>query len=291
MLLNPLSAFSSVIQHVAQLRAGRKNLVISSIGRTLTINGKKFLNPNWRYKGPGKLVRPPKTNIVIPFGKAISGAVLANNLGLRPLLMDLEAFLKQVPNSHEKERRTHRATASDVSSSSQSTAKTVSTVKFTYTDTTTVTTTVRATCLVEDKFNVLEDLGMSVYDIPGAAWELIPYSFLVDYLVNIGALLDAGRARLTQKFLAECLVTTVETVTTRTMSGFSLPSPWVLDYPAVGSATLTTIWKHRELGLNAGFAYRPVSQILKPSRIQNILSLIVQNLAGLNPGRKRTPFF
>jgi len=289
MIMHPLSAFASLIQHVAQLRAGRKNIAISSRGRTLTINGRVFKNPNWRYNGPGRLVRPPATNIVIPAGKAISGAVLANNLGLRPLMMDLEAFLKDIPNAHQNARNTFRSKLSDSWSTTVITDRSIAGIAFKIRTTTEVKATVKAMCMTRDKFDILQDFGMSVYDVPSAMWEFIPYSFLVDYVVNVADLLAAQRALQTQDILCASVSTTIDTVVTESVLSAILPAPYILDTGVSGSSQLTCTAKTRTVGFdNVGFAYRPVSQVARPTVIQNTLSLIVQALTSIGGKRART---
>lgn len=291
MLMHPLSAAASVLQYIAQVRAGGKNLVISSIGRTLIINGKRFQNPNWRYNGPGRLVKPPKTSIVIPAGKAISGAVLANNLGLRPLMMDIEAFLKGIPNSHQNDRATYRSKLSDSWKTTDVWNVSVAGITFKLEQTTEVKATVRAMVMVRDKFNVLQDFGMSVCDLPSTFWELVPYSFLFDYFVNIGDLLAAQRAMATQDILCTSVSTTLDTVVTRKVLETKLPVPYILDSGVSGESRLTCTAKSREVGFSdVGIAYRPVLQIARPTVLQNTLSLIVQSLAAIGGKRPRTFF-
>jgi hypothetical protein len=148
---------------------------------------------------------------------------------------------------------------------------------------------VRAMMMVRDKFDVLQDFGMSVHDLPLSFWEIVPFSFLYDYFVNIGDLLAAQRAIETQDVLCASVTTTIDTVVTQTVLETVLPLPYMLDSGVTGSSRYTHTAKVRDIGFNhVGFAYRPVSQVLRPTVVQNTLSLIVQSLAAIGGKRPKT---
>lgn len=290
MILSPLSAVGPLLAYLTQLRQSNVNIAIQNRGRTLIVNGRKFTRPGYKgYKGPGRLVKPPSGSIIVPAGASISGAVLANNLGLRPLMMDLNALLKDIPNSHSSERLTFR---SNIADSSTKVSTGVISGPWGAVNTTTTTDTkvsVRCTALVEDRFSVPADFGVSLDDIPEAAWELIPYSFVVDYFVNVGDVLAAARALRQFKILCFSTVTTIESNTKRVVTGHVPNSPYVAIRTQSGGDQLVGVEKSRSIGVpNPSFAYSPLSQSMRPTVVQNLLSLIVQQLVGLNSGKART---
>lgn len=292
MLANPLRSLSQLTSYLGRLRAGNKNIAIASRGRTLIINGRSFRNPNFYYRGPGKLVKVPTGTVVVPAGTAISGSILANNLGLRPLMMDIEAVLKDIPQAHQQDRVSYRKKLGDESTKSVTKTYSSSGVVFQALETTETKVLVKSSVLVQDRFDIPLDFGVSLYDIPSAAWELIPYSFVLDYFINIGDVLGASRAELTQKILAYSTVTETSIKVTRQWLGCTLPLPYIASKQVQGTEVYTSDTKVRRTYFERGLAYRPISRVFRPTVVQNLLSLIVQQLAGLNAGKKlRTPFY
>lgn len=292
MLVSPLSSISSLLTYLVKLRQGRKNIAILSRGRTLIINGRTFRNPNFYYRGPGKLVKVPSGTVVVPAGTAISGAILANNLGLRPLMMDLEAFLKDIPQAHQEDRKSFRKKLSDTWKNVTYDTYVSSGCSFPVKITTDVEVLVRSVVMVKDKIDILQDFGMSVFDIPSAAWELIPYSFILDYFINLGDVLGAQRALSTQDILACSTTTRTTTTVTREWLAGTLALPYKMVSNVHGTDVWSSVEKDRRTYFEQGLAYRPISTVFRPTVVQNLLSLIVQNLAKLNPGkRSRSPFY
>jgi hypothetical protein len=294
MLLHPLSSMNDLLGYLTQLRQAKQNIKVEWLGgEHRRINGRDFHYRPKRHRGPGHVVKPPKS-FVIPFGDAISGSVLANNLGLRPMLMDLDAILRDIPQSHQLARQTFRATEKDEIHFNKTEVASIAEFLYgTWSKKTTHSLKVRSSCIVEDKFDVLADFGMSLADIPGAAWELIPYSFLFDYVVNVGDVLAALKALTTRNILAFSTTTTVDTVVERTLVanhfGVGVKHTFVTEPQATQKLSLKS--KGRTVGVpGVGLALRPVAKMLTPSHIQNSLSLIVQQLSGMSRGKK-TPFY
>lgn len=287
MLRNPLASATGMLRYIAQLRAGRKNILINQLGNGyVTINGRKYLKYNrvLGHRGPGKEVRPPKGNIIVPAGTAISGSLLANNLGLRPLMMDLDALLNGIPNLHKEERQSYRA-SQEIRETivSHSTQGGWGMGSVAVTDTSTVITTCRASILAADRFSITSDFGISPLDIPSAAWELIPYSFVLDYFVNVGDFIGTLKTVNGRDVLASTVVTTVDSTVQRTFGATSPPPGYTLVRGCTGSYTCRSIVKKREVGLDyIGLAYQP-RPFGQATVIQNLLSLTVQALVGMNP--------
>lgn len=206
-------------------------------------------------------------------------------------MMDIDAILKEIPKLHTSERLTSRATLTDTQTDSVTSTLSWSVFTFPVTTKTTQTTKVRATVLYEDKFDVLQDFGVSPADIFGAAWELIPYSFIVDYFVNIGDLLEAFKGQNSRRILAGSITTTTDTVVERTFLGSStIPGypEFAVTQMASGSDVLTLHEKVRQNSLETiAPAYKPMTQVFRPTVVQNLLSLAVQQLTTLGRSRSR----
>lgn len=207
-------------------------------------------------------------------------------------MMDVDSVLKQIPQAHKNARQTYRETAKETERFEETRTYTSGAYTFTARVLTERTVTCRGMAVAEDCFNVAQDFGVSLYDVPEALWELLPFSFLLDYLLNVGDYLAALRAMATQKIAAACLTTTIDTVVTRTWTGTALPG-WIIDRALVGSDQLHSQEKARETGLGQpALAYSTKAAALTPSHIQNVLSLTCQLLTGLaSPRSRKTPFF
>lgn len=296
MLTHPLDAIHSLLEHIWQVRQAGETLRVEKInGEVRSINGRKVYRGKAKYQGPGRVVGKPQETLLIPISEAISGSVLANNLGLRPLLMDLEAFLKDIPQAHQEERLTFRSTAEETQTDSVSSAWDSGFLHHTLDTATTHKVTVRSNVMIRDKLSAPLDFGVSLHDIPDAGWELIPFSFLVDYVVNVGDVLGAWRAVFTQEILSASTVYTVDSQAVRQVSDCTTSdSRWTVVSPPTGADTTRIITKVREVGVRTPkLAILPGIKMVTPSHIQNSLSLIVQRLTGIEkPGKfKRTPFF
>jgi len=121
--------------------------------------------------------------------------VLSYNLGWKPILMDIDALLNKIPSLEVTERRWSRATreqeTTQVDYSTKATAYGTNRIK----SETKIKVKVRAGVLYQDKFEASHHFGTRLSDIPETVWELIPGSFLVDYVVNVGDYLGALRAQ------------------------------------------------------------------------------------------------
>lgn len=296
MLANPLGSVKSLLDWISQLRKARRNLRIDRglAGGSRRVNGRTFYRIARPTSGPGKEIREPRDSIVIPIGEAISGTVLANNLGLRPLMMDIDAILHQIPQAHKLARQTFRATESVEAASTRTQTYYSGAYRFTANIETKHKVTVRGSVAVEDRFDVLADFGLGLASLPESAWEIVPYSFIVDYFINVGDLLSALRAIATQNIVGSTLVTTIETTVVRTWTGTSITNPsWVVERAISGSDQYALYSKQRRIGLESpGLALSPANVALRPAAVQNMVSLICQKLLHIRAGSKTsTPFF
>lgn len=294
MLAHPLGSLSSLLAFVTQQRQAGHNLAVTMKNGSRTINGRKFAVPSYKnkYVGPGKVVGAPSSSITIKIGDAISGTVLANNLGLRPFMMDINSILHEIPGLHQEERHTSRAMLDAKEERTQTRVYTSGAYKFTAKETTQHSVTVRAMRMYRERFSVLADFGISVMDLPSAFWELLPYSFVLDYFLNIGDLLDSLKAQSITETVAACLTTKIETIVKREWIASELPAPWYFTKTLAGEDSLHVETKTRENGLIApGLAYKPLSTVARPAVVQNLLGLITQQLVGLSKPTKSRTFY
>lgn len=289
MLANPLGTLKTLVSHVYQLRQAGKNLHIDVVnGELRRINGTLYRVRRSKPKF-GQEVRSPRSSIVVPSGEAISGSMLAYNLGLMPLLMDIDAIFKEIPKAHQVERQTFRATETESATTSDSAAFSESVFRHAKTTITTHKVTVRVAIIAGDVFSIAQDFGVSLADIVPSAYELIPYSFVVDYVLNLGDLLNAQRAQQTQSILGSATTVSIESEAVTSLTGTTSSNPgWIVTRPLIGNYRYKSVTKTRSIGLDhIGLAITPTVRMLAPSHIQNVLSLTAQQLLGLNSKASR----
>ncbi|DAD52649.1 TPA_asm: maturation protein [ssRNA phage SRR7976299_12] len=285
-LHDPLKEALRLLTWLNQLKKGKINLKIREKGNLVTINGKTFTKhkPRYtKYRGPGTFVRVPTDSLTIAAGKALSGTVLSYNLGFKPLMMDLNALLKEIPKLHEVERTTSRGRASDSEVLNQSVSIGHGPFTFSGSIHTERSVKVRAYTLIEDSFSISEDFGVSLWDVPPAAWEMITASFIADYFANIGEYLQALTEIARHNIRASGYTVETTIKSTRTWTGVaSKPSTWTISSVPTGVETRESYEKVRVPNLQGpALAIRPIERALRPAASQNILSLITTQLIKL----------
>jgi len=136
--------------------------------------------------------------------KAIAGTWLEYSYGARPLIADIQDGLRLLDAHPADYRKVITATA-DVDQEVQSWTGsfTYGYLKYTYNLLQVGKSSVRYKGAVSAKMerapSFAEQAGINLSNFVPTVWNLIPYSFLVDYFTNVGGVLDAaslGRVRL-----------------------------------------------------------------------------------------------
>lgn len=144
-----------------------------------------------------------------------------------------------------------------------------------------VSVRVRSSLFYQDRFDVLQDFGVSLSDIPSTAWELIPASFVADYFANIGDFLDATYLSMSKNILAySCVVKRVDRATRKAL-GVSA-SNFTVTRAIGGTDVIERTTVERSVTLRGpALAYRPLRGAFRAPVVQNLLSLITQKLIKL----------
>jgi hypothetical protein len=137
-----------------------------------------------------------------------AGAWLAYRYGVRPFINDIEAILKGLKKSVGKQRKTTRAFLSQ----ERVNVKTLPSAAFgdwraNVQILTLDNVTCRAMSLDEYVADFSSNIGFTGKGLAGLPWELIPFSFVVDWFVNVGDFLYAYVPAFGYKQLGSCLVT------------------------------------------------------------------------------------
>lgn len=292
MLLSPVRGLQSWFQtaqrkYNAELqRQGREALRIAASKRKARMLSRIKAEKAVRKKESRRLM-----DRVAGFGDDAADMVLAYNLGWKPFLNDIDNLLNKIPSLEYQERRTSRAQREDSESLSVKTDRSTAYGTNVVLTETQSRVKVRANVLYVDSFEASQHFGTRLADLPETVYELIPYSFLLDYVVNVGDYLGALRALMTAKVLAYSTVVEIEA--TATKSWDSVKS--VIAHPGVNNVVGTV--QSRDPGQPEVLDYKAKSRSVDsfgpsfavgrpggerpPAQLQNVLGLLIKQLSSL----------
>lgn len=210
-----------------------------------------YLRKPWRHtetvyrlgKGKKRVTRkisPLKE--IIPLGNAGASQYLAYYYGLRNLLYDTERIVKSFEASALVRQRT--GSKMRISRSREQTLTLHEGAALTYSaylEQIEEEVTAEAGILFKPKLTTAADeLGFSVYDVPATVFELTPYSFCVDWAVNLSDWLNSFSGELKHEILCQWVKTTVKRKQTNTVlpHTFTCAPGWSVSTPSTDSGTI-----------------------------------------------------
>lgn len=170
---------------------------------------------------------------VVTTTKGKANEWLAYRYGLRPLIAETEAVLNGLRRATGRIRQTKRCFAEDQTSTITNFFVNEDQVTNTWTRHTNDKFTVRAMILEEYEASVSSNIGFTTKGLLTLPWELIPYSFVADWFLNVGDFIGALAPAPGYDTLGSCIVwnrvvtTTYTTIGTVEQSGtHSVVRPW-----------------------------------------------------------------
>lgn len=220
----------------------------------------------------------------LTLGQYLSNEWLTYRFGIRPLLSDISNSLKALGHRPRTVRKTSRGNS--VTESQQTTAVTYPhgsvTTNFNHNIKHTLTT--RAGVLWEANMTTLDFLGVNFASMPAAAWELIPYSFVVDWFANVGDYVRAWTPHPMTRVLASWTTTIDEISVARVVtSSFPNDGQTVLLRPMQGSENLDYVSVYRDPvlplpSLQSKLNLDLIAKAIKDHRAVDSAALILQRL-------------
>lgn len=205
-----------------------------------------------RYKAFGRDLRGPTVLDVV------NSTYLMSRFGLRPLISETQAILKllQTAAGDEPMRSTQRGTASNTDSTSSNFVAAFGVLRTPVSRHDTVTQSFRAMRLVEAKLDYARQAGLGINQIPEAIVDLIGYSFVVNWLVNVNDYISAVAESMHSDWseLASCVVSKRVTSTTLSITGSSTctqPTVYQINRHPSGMFVASSIRTTRTIGLPA----------------------------------------
>lgn len=223
------------------------------------------------------VVMPKASNRV----KTVAGAYLGWRYGLKPVVADVENVARSLSKLTGKLRRTYRAQGS-LSGSSQVATPGMGYLGAYYGTGTWHTQSVmnvRAMSLHEYYADVLSNAGFTLRGLLTLPWELIPYSFVLDWFINLGDFLGSLAPEGTASQLGSCLVVEETTSVDFTFMATSAASGYEIVTAPSGACSSHCVTKTREPGaLHSGVVIKSDFRFSNLTRCLDALGLVVQKL-------------
>lgn len=210
--------------------------------------------------------------------RGAADAYLLYRYGMRPLVSDISKVLGGMQQALVRRRYTVRgfSNLSKQTYGSKSWNRTQITSNIGWRSSDTVT--VRAMSLCESSISRLDHIGLSAKGLLSLPWELVPYSFVVDYFVNVGDVLRSFLPAPGVQTLGSCLVLE------RSQLYYSYPisetgnSTWVSVSPMTGGITSELYTKTRGSLSSPGLVIRGDFRLQNLQRAMDLSALILQKL-------------
>jgi hypothetical protein len=200
--------------------------------------------------------------------------------GWLPLIYDVQGTL-QALKAVAKPRYTARGFANDSATSTSTGSLTqFSGMTHLFSLQQTLEKRVRAYVLYEVDQEALIPQKLGLLQVPATAWELVPFSFVVDWFVDIGEWLDALTPRVGVNILAEGYTVSTNRTRIRTITGSSL-SLGVLSCSLPGQSDLHTLWTKSRTPRLPSAPLPRVNMKINPKRATDAIALLVQQFRSL----------
>lgn len=213
--------------------------------------------------------------------KDLGNAYLAYRYGLKPVMADMATVLEGLLSKVGKVRQTSRASTvlNTTVSTSNSDVSWLGLVTAKSSRLTHESLVIRAMSLDEYMASVGSNVGFTAKGLITLPWELLPYSFVADWFLNIGDLLGALTPTLGYKQLGSCIVTTNHRQDTDTIGLNTAVSGYSVVTPLSGSCTRDWTVTERVTGLSSpGLVIRNDFRLSNITRAADSLALLAQKL-------------
>lgn len=213
---------------------------------------------------------------------AIASQYLAFQFGVKPLMHDIEGIVEALVFRHpEVLRQTARGKMVDSRSSWSDGYATSGFVEAAMRTTLDEEVTVRAGVLYAFKGeSATSALGVRLSDIPAAAWELLPWSFVIDWFVNVGDVVAGLTAMCTNDLLTQWVTISRKQTLTRLVTSSRTSDPWVeVVHCGDSDRCIYETYSRTPMlpGSGMGFA---MNLSLNRTPVLSAISLLVQQLTG-----------
>ena len=211
-----------------------------------------------------------------------NGLWLQYRYGIRPLVSSVNGVVKALLKSYKPRRQTYRGSFR-LKSVSQvtSTLYAGTVVPFDYGIDYSDEVSIRTGLLLEDHVTFTQSLGVDTSGLLALPWELVPFSFVADWFVNVGTFLGSVAPFLTKTPLSSWTTTKRVQTAVFTVLGHATPDPAVMTVlrspDETRSAVIETITRQPRL-LVPSLTWKPraIESISKDLRLVDSFALLHQ---------------
>jgi hypothetical protein len=219
-----------------------------------------------------------KTSKAMKRGQSIAEAYLVFRYGVMPLIRDITGVIsgleKKVGNMRVSTRARGELMRDQSSSFTYAFGAGVMTVKIQNID----SLIVRAMSLDEYFVSKAQNVGFASSGLFIVPWELIPYSFVADWFVNLGDYFKALIPLPSLKNLGMCLTTHRIRQTIYTSAGTTNAGTWTVTRPPSGSCSASKEVKSRVPSLTPNIVVKSDFRFHDAVRASDAVALIVQRM-------------
>jgi len=204
--------------------------------------------------------------------------------GVLPLINDIKAVLKTLNSkSKGKIRKTERSTARLSGVTNRELVSNFGVLETTFLENRRHEVKVRAMSLDEYIQDSQTDLGLTLDQIPKTVWDLIPFSFVVDWFANVSDFINASIPRPGVTNLCSGYTIEEKLISSYFVKGSRVTSAsYVLDQPPGGAYVERLITKKRVVGLpGPALVVKSDFRFDDNTRLADSAGLITQQLRGL----------
>lgn len=241
---------------------------IAEAGKTLTMLEKPV----------GSWLRYNRKFQLASAGLSAANAWLAYRYGARPLIKSIEGIVKESFRTVRHVRQTTRTAMQDQATSVSTSAYNGGGTHRTFQTTQVEKYEVRCVSLDEALSGMAHRSGLSAKSLLTLPWELIPYSFVVDWLANVGDFIGALAQATQPASLGQCETHTWDYTWTRVTTSAYVDPP-LYGHPGAYSAKYAAILRARYPSLTSpGLTFKSDFRLLNPTRLTDSVALIGQQI-------------
>lgn len=210
----------------------------------------------------------------------VAGGYLLYRYGISPLVKDIQNVLAGLKKASGQKRVTKRA--SETLHAFQSIAGSVTSPAYLKVDHSNVVTdsvSIRGMSLDAGTISLANNLGLSSKGLITLPWQLMSYSFVADWFLNIGDYLQSQVPAFGWTALGSCLVTRRTTSNVYTLGQVTVLDPqWVHHIKPSGSISVTRVETVREPLAKSGVVVQSDFKFDSITRSLDALALIVTGI-------------
>lgn len=229
----------------------------------------------------------------VTVGLSAARAWLVYRYGVRPLVLSVNEVLSNLQKKARPTRVTTRANSvvggTSVLDSFQTSKTYWSDAYHTVQRLRNERVTVRAMSIDEVTSDFEYTYGLASKQLLTLPWELIPWSFVVDWAVNVGDFIGALAQSFYPASLGQCFVTTTEYTESRALLGTTAFNPGTFSIlePGSGTSQMSITWQERSVGLlGPGLVIKQDFRFDQATRLADSLSLIALQISKAFSGRR-----